>query len=169
MAALVYGFVRAASDGWGEPRTIGSFAAGLVLLAAFVRDRAAGRVADHAAAAVRRSQPRSSYVARLLLVAGMIGMFFFLTQFLQGVLGYSALKTGFAFLPMTVDAVRRLAAERARAGRAFGARRLMIVGITFSTLGMVWLTQLGASSGYLDAASARCCCSASATGWRSCR
>ncbi len=43
----------------------------------------------------------SAYIARLLLVAGMMGMFFFLTQFLRGVLGYSDLRTGFAFLPLT--------------------------------------------------------------------
>ena len=44
----------------------------------------------------------TAYVARLLLVAGMMGMFFFLTQFLQDVLGYSPLVTGLAFLPLTV-------------------------------------------------------------------
>ena len=73
----------------------------------------------------------------------MMGMFFFLTQFLQDVLGYSDLSTGFAFLPLTVDGVRRLAAVSARVlVERFGGHRLMIVGITFSTLGMLWLTQL---------------------------
>ena len=60
-----------------------------------------GRGADHSAAAVRRPRADRSYVARLFMVAGMFGMFFFLTQFLQGILGYSALKTGFAFLPLS--------------------------------------------------------------------
>ena len=91
MTALVYGFVHAASSGWSSVGTIGAFAVGVVLLAAFVVERDAGRLADHAAAAVRRPQPRQPYVARLLLVAGMLGMFFFLSQFLRGVLGYSDL------------------------------------------------------------------------------
>ena len=73
----------------------------------------------------------SSYVARLLLVAGMMGMFFFLTQFLRGVLGYSDLKTGFAFVPLTVDGVRVLAAvARGCSSTASGPHRLMIGGIT---------------------------------------
>jgi MFS family permease len=84
----------------------------------------------------------------LLLVAGMMGMFFFLTQFLRGVLGYSDLKTGFAFVPLTLvvfissQLSARVLVER------FGARRLLIVGITMSTLGMLWLTQLSQGSDY---------------------
>ena len=68
-----------------------------------------------------------SFVARLLLVAGMFGMFFFLTQFLQDVLGFGPLTTGIAFLPMTVDAVRgvpaRAAADPAVRRAAAHARR----------------------------------------------
>ena len=81
----------------------------------------------------------------------MMGMFFFLTQFLRGVLGYSDLVTGFAFVPLTADGVHRLAALGARASSTGSARhRLMIIGITFSTLGMLWLTQLGEHSGYVS-------------------
>ena len=57
MTALVYGFVRAASDGWGDRVTVASFVAGAVLLVAVRRQRAARRAADHAAAPVR--QPRA--------------------------------------------------------------------------------------------------------------
>ena len=83
--------------------TIGAFVVGVALLAAFVRHRDAGRLArSRRCACSPTATAPASYVARLLLVAGMIGMFFFLTQFLQDVLGYSALITGFAFLPITV-------------------------------------------------------------------
>ena len=58
MTALVYGFVHAASDGWSDAGTIGSFAAGLVLLAASSLIELRADVADHAAAAVRRPQPQ---------------------------------------------------------------------------------------------------------------
>jgi hypothetical protein len=78
-----------------------------------------------------------------------MGMFFFLTQFLRGVLGYSDLMTGFAFVPLT--AVVFLASQlsaRVLVER-LGAHRLMILGITLSTSGMLWLTQLGEHSGYL--------------------
>ena len=102
MGALVYGFVRAASDGWGSAGTETAFAIGVLLLGAFV---AIERRAATPITPLRLFASRDrvfSYVARLLLVGGMFGMFFFLTQFLQDVLGYSPLVTGLAFLPLTV-------------------------------------------------------------------
>jgi MFS family permease len=150
MTALVYGFVNAASDGWSDVRTLASFAAGVVLLVAFVFTelRAESPITPLRLFADRNRS--SSYVARLLLVAGMMGMFFFLTQFLRGVLGYSDLKTGFAFVPLTaiVFAASQLSARHLV--EKVGAHRLMIIGVSFSTLGMLWLTQLGEHSGYLS-------------------
>ena len=149
MAALVYGFVHAATDGWANAGTVGSFAVGLVLIAAFIvtEMRAESPITPLRLFADRNRS--SSYVARLLLVAGMMGMFFFLTQFLRGVLHYSDLKTGFAFVPLTamVFTASQLSA-RVLVDR-FGPNRLMIGGITLSTTGMFWLTQLSANSGYL--------------------
>jgi EmrB/QacA subfamily drug resistance transporter len=150
MGSLVYGFVNAASDGWADVRTVGSFAAGLVLLAAFVLTelRAESPITPLRLFADRNRS--SSYVARLLLVAGMMGMFFFLTQFLRGVLGYSDLKTGFAFVPLTAIVFAASQVSARYLVERIGAHRLMIVGITFSTLGMLWLTRLGEHSGYLS-------------------
>jgi EmrB/QacA subfamily drug resistance transporter len=150
MAALVYGFVHAARDGWSNVETVGSFALGLVLLAAFVavEQRAESPITPLRLFADRNRA--SAYASRLMLVAGTMGMFFFLTQFLRGVLGYSDLKTGFAFLPLTLflfvssQLSARVLVER------YGQRTIMIAGVTLSTLGMLWLTQLGASSGYFS-------------------
>jgi EmrB/QacA subfamily drug resistance transporter len=150
MASLVFAFVRAATSGWSDTETIAAFAVGIVLLVVFVltERRAASPITPLRLFADRNRS--SSYVARLLLVAGMMGMFFFLTQFLQNVLGYSPIRTGVAFLPITIllfvasQASSKVLIER------FGARPLMIVGITMSALGLLWLTQLSASSGYLS-------------------
>jgi EmrB/QacA subfamily drug resistance transporter len=152
MTALVYGFVHAASDGWSNVATLGSFVAGVLLLAAFVlvERRAEAPITPLRLFADRNRS--SSYVARLLMVAGMMGMFFFLTQFLRDVLGYSDLKTGFAFLPLTVMVFLASQASSRWLVELVGNRRLMIIGITFSTLGMLWLTQLGEHSGYLSLA-----------------
>jgi EmrB/QacA subfamily drug resistance transporter len=149
MTALVYGFVHAASDGWANTETIGSFVLGVVLLGSFVTVE---RRAEAPITPLRLFADRNrsaSYVARLLMVAGMMGMFFFLTQFLRDVLGYSDLKTGFAFLPMTVMVFVASQLSARYLVELLGARRLMMIGITFSTLGMLWLTQLGEHSGYL--------------------
>ncbi len=152
MTALVYGFVHAATDGWADLATVGSFAAGFVLIAAFVLTelRAESPITPLRLFASRNRS--SAYVARLMLVAGMMGMFFFLTLFLRGVLGYSDLRTGFAFLPLTamVFASSQLSA-RLLVDR-FGDHRVMIMGISFSVLGMLSLTQLSESSSYFELA-----------------
>ena len=149
MTALVYGFVHAASDGWSNAGTIGSFAVGLVLLAAFVvtETRAESPITPLRLFADRNRA--SAYLARLLLVAGMMGMFFFLTQLLRGVLGYSDLKTGFAFLPLTAMVFLGSQLSSRRLVERFGEKVVMVGGITLSTTGMLLLTQLDEHSGYL--------------------
>lgn len=148
MGALVFGFVHAASDGWADALTIGSFAGGLVLMAGFVlTERRAAEPITPLRLFANRVRA-SAYAGRLLLVAGMMGMFFFLTQFLHGVLGYSDLKTGFAFLPMPISVfVASQLAARLLVDK-FGGRRLILVGLTMSTAGLLWLTQIDAASGY---------------------
>ncbi len=150
MTALVYGFVRAASDGWGDPVTVAGFVVGAVLLSAFFLVE---RRAESPITPLRLFTDRDrvvAYVARLLLMGGMLGVFFFLTQFLQEVLGYSALASGFAFLPLTAvvfsssQLVARVLINRV------GTKTIIVTGLSLSTLGLLWLTQLDASSGYVS-------------------
>jgi predicted MFS family arabinose efflux permease len=148
MTALVYGFVRAATAGWADAATIVAFVLGGVLMVAFVitERRAQAPITPLRLFADRNRA--TSYLARLMMVAGMMGMFFFLTQFLQNILGYSPIQTGFAFLPITVvlfvssQVTARYLIER------FPAKALMVVGISMSAAGLVWLTQLSAGSSY---------------------
>ena len=150
VTAAAYGFVRAASDGWGDPVTVAAFAAGFALLAAFV---ALERRASEPITPLRLFADRSraaSYVGRLFLTAGLFGMFFFLTQFLQDVLHYGPLETGLAFLPFTV-ALFTMSQVSARVLVArFGGKAVMVGGLLASTLGLVLLTQLSATSGYVS-------------------
>jgi EmrB/QacA subfamily drug resistance transporter len=148
MAALVFGFVRAAAAGWQAGSTIAAFTVGVVLLATFalIESRVATPITP-----LRLFADRDrvfSYLTRLVMVGAMFGMFFFLTQFLQDVLGYSPLVSGLAFLPLTVAlfAASQLAARVLLA--RFGPKRLMVGGLTTSTIGLLLLTQLSATSGY---------------------
>ena len=148
MAAVVYGFVRAASDGWGDNGTLLAFGAGVALLALFlfVETRATTPITPLRLFADR---DRSlSYLARLSLVGGMFGLFFFMTQYLQDVLGFSPVETGLAFLPLPamLFATSQLAARVLLA--KYGGKPLMIIGMSISTVGVVILTQLSATSGY---------------------
>jgi EmrB/QacA subfamily drug resistance transporter len=150
VTSLAYGFVRAASNGWSDLVTLGAFALGIVLLAVFVTlERRASEPITPLRLFADRSR-NASYVARLFLVAGMFGMFFFLTQFLQEVLGYGPLQAGLSFLPFSVAlfGMSQLSARRLIA--RFGAKPVMVVGFSISTLAMLLMTQLSASSTYLS-------------------
>jgi len=147
VALLVYGFIRAASDGWGSRTALAAFAVAIVLLAGFLltETRAQQPITPlRLFADVSRS---GSYAARLLLVAGMFGMFFFLTQFLQDVLGFSPLRAGVAFLPMTI---MLFAVSRAvpRLLPRFGGKRLMILGMLPVIVGMAWLSRVSPGTSY---------------------
>jgi predicted MFS family arabinose efflux permease len=89
----------------------------------------------------------SSYVARLLLVGGMFGMFFFMTQFLQDVRNYSPLKAGFAFLPMTV-ALFAMVRIVPKIIAQIGAKQLMVVGVGLAVISMVWISRIGPGTQY---------------------
>ena len=147
VAALVYAFIRAASDGWGNHLALAAFAAAAVLLVAFVLNetRAAQPITPLRLFADRARS--GSFAARLLLVAGMFGMFFFLTQFLQDVLGFGPLRAGVAFLPMTLllFAVSRLAP---RLMSRVGGWRLMLAGMIPVIAGMAWLSRVSPATDY---------------------
>ncbi|MGH3445424.1 MAG: MFS transporter [Nocardioidaceae bacterium] len=150
MTALVYGFVHAASHGWSSGVTVGAFTAGVLLMAAFVRveSRAEAPITPLSLFADRTRS--GAYLARMLLIAAMTGMFFFLTQFLQDVLGYTPLQTGFGFLPITVGLfVASQVSARVLVER-YGERLVTLSGIAVSALGVLWLTTIGSGSGYLD-------------------
>lgn len=148
VAALVYGFVRASSAGWSDPLTLAAFAAGAVLLSVFavVETRAQQPIAPlHLIMDRRRA---AAFGIRFLLTAAMSGMMFMLTLFVQDIMGFSPLLTGFAFLPTTaaVVAASRIAP---RLLTQAGLRPLMVSGAAFTTAGMVWLRQVSPSTGYL--------------------
>jgi EmrB/QacA subfamily drug resistance transporter len=147
VAAMVYAFIRAASNGWGDSVAIGAFALAAVLLVAFVVNETRAPQPITPLRLFADPGRSGSFVTRLLLVAGMFGMFFFLTQFLQDVLGFGALTTGIAFLPMTVMlfGVSRL---MPRLIPRVGGYRLMLIGMVPVVIGMAWLSRVSPSTDY---------------------
>ncbi|MGO9083032.1 MAG: MFS transporter [Streptosporangiaceae bacterium] len=148
MTALVYGFIRSASSGWGSPLAVASFGAAAALLAAFLISESR---APQPITPLRLFADRSrsgSYITRLLIVAGMFGMFFFLTQFVQDILGFSPLRAGASFLPMTavLFAASRLSP---RLLARFDRTPLMVAGLLPVVAGMAWLSRITPGTGYL--------------------
>jgi EmrB/QacA subfamily drug resistance transporter len=147
MTALVYGFIRASTSGWGDALTLGSFAGAVVLLALLLAIEAR---ADQPIMPLHLFADRtrvSAYLSMFLVVATMFSMFFFLTQFQQHVLGFSALKAGLAFLPLTLGIII-LTQLVPRILPRTGPEPPMLLGAVLLTAGMVWITRLSPASGY---------------------
>jgi EmrB/QacA subfamily drug resistance transporter len=149
MGSLVYGLVQAASNGWSDPLAIAPMIAGLLLLAAFVLVELRAAEPITPLRLFGNASRNGANAARMLVFAGMFGMFFFLTQYTQNVLGYSPLRAGFAFLPipLTVFLSSQLA-SRVLVAR-FNQKALMLVGVGLSMLGLALASQLTVHSSYL--------------------
>ncbi|MFL6062132.1 MAG: MFS transporter [Marmoricola sp.] len=99
LVSLIYGINRAGQQGWGDTGTVAFIAVGVALLAAFVYVE---RTVTHPLLPLRILANRTratAFVAMMIVPAAMFAMFFFLSQFLQDVMGYSPLHAGLAFLP----------------------------------------------------------------------
>lgn len=148
MANLVYGLVRAADDRWSHTGSFGPLIAGVVLLAAFLFNEAG---TSHPILPLRLFASRSrsaAYAARVLFLGGMIGFWFYTTQYLQGVLGMRPLQAGIAFLPATlVNFAVALAVPKLT--KRFGNGIVLAGGLAVSVIGMTWLGQIGPDTSYL--------------------
>jgi EmrB/QacA subfamily drug resistance transporter len=147
MSALVYGLVRAAETSWGDAVALGSFAVAALMLAAFV---AIERRASQPITPLRLFASRErvgAYAARLLMVGAMFGMFFYLTQFLQGAEGYSALKAGLAFLPVTLTIFAMVKVVPRLLGR-IGPELTLVGGLVLALAGLLWLSRITTTTDY---------------------
>ena len=145
---LVYAFIHAATAGWSAPSTLGCFAAAVLLLAGFLLWEARGAVQPLLPLHLLADRVRGGgYLTMMLLPAAMYGMFFFVTQYLQNVLGYSPLRTGFAFLPLAV-LIFVGARTAPRLVPRFGARPFLVGGPVLLLAGLLLLTRIDATTAY---------------------
>src|SRR6266487_676948 len=148
LVLFVYAIVKAQDFGWGSAQTIGLVAVAAGLLAAFV---AVERRSTHPLMRLSIFRVRSLAVAdvsMLLVASGMFSMFYFASIYVQEVLGYSPLKAGLAFLPVTAGIVVGAGAAQ-QLIRRFGVRAVPIVGMGIAAAGMVVLTQLPVHGSYV--------------------
>jgi len=145
---LVYGFTMVASHGWGSPLVLSLLGTAVVLLTIFV---AIERRVAHPLLPLKVILERNrggSFLSSLFVGFALLGTFLFLTYFLQGILGYSALRTGFAFLPFSGGIIFG-ATLASRLLPRTGPRNLMIGGLSLATLGLLWFSRLGVDSTYV--------------------
>jgi EmrB/QacA subfamily drug resistance transporter len=140
LIVLVYGIVKAQAFGWGSPRTLGLFAAAIVLLGIFVLIERRSR-----APLVRLSifRVRSLTGANLVLVVvagGLFALFFFASLWVQEILGYNPLQAGLAFLPVSFM-IGIGAGIAQQLVRKIGVRPVAIVGMLFAAAGLIYLSR----------------------------
>jgi EmrB/QacA subfamily drug resistance transporter len=145
---LVYSLVRAPAVGWGSARTIGELAGAAVLLTAFVVNEQRSRNPLLPLSIFRIKGLAAADITQLIGIAGMFAVFFFLTLYLQDVLGYSPIRTGLAYLPVTAG-VGLSASLTPRLLARFGVRPVFVAGTLVAGGGVYWLSRVPIHGSYL--------------------
>lgn len=147
MICLVFGIVQSADSGWAAPQTLAAVGSGLILLAIFVaiESRAGQPIMPlHLFASRQRS---GAYLARMLFLGGMVSFFYFTTQFLQNVLGYTPFEAGLAFLPMSIMTFIAAMLVPGLTSR-FGNARILSVALALTAVGLLWLGSAGDNANF---------------------
>ncbi len=148
LVSLVYGFTRAASNGWTAGSTIALFVASVVLLAGFALVESKVRAPLLPLRVIADRNRGGVYLSLGLAVISMFGLFLFLTYYLQVVKGYSPVSTGLAFLPMIAGMITGSTQIGARLMTRVPPRWLMGPGFLVAASGMLVLTQISVGSSY---------------------
>ena len=147
--ALTYGFHEAATKGWSSSLTISFLVAALVLLVAFIFIESKVANPMMPLRVVTERNRGGSYLGSLIVGAGLFSMFLFLGLYLQIVLGYTPLKSGFAFLPFTAGIIV-FAGVASQLLPKFGPKPLMVPGLIFAGIGLLMLTQITPDTSYVS-------------------
>jgi predicted MFS family arabinose efflux permease len=150
LVAIVFAIVRTDVNGWGSAQTLVVLGAGLALIALFLVIE--GRLASHPLMPLRIFRSRALSAANVIvfaLGAAMFAMWFFVTLYLQQVLGYSPLEAGFAFLPMTLTIATAATIASRLVGR-LGYKPLLVTGMTLQAIGMLLFSRMSADGSYVS-------------------
>ncbi len=148
LVSLTYGIVRTDVLGWGSPGVLVPIGAALALLAGFVYVEARVAQAPLVPLSIfRRSQLRTANAVVVLLYFALFSMFFFVTLYLQQVLGDDALQAGLAFLPITLSVFAGSSLAPRLVGR-FGIRRVITAGMLIASAGLALFTGFEPTGSY---------------------
>jgi EmrB/QacA subfamily drug resistance transporter len=149
LVVLVYAIVKAQSYGWGSAKTIGLLAVAVALLAIFMTIEARSKAPLMRLSIFRVRALAVADIVLLLVASGMFGMFFFASLYVQEILGYSPLRAGLAFLPVTAGIIIGAGVAQQLIKRV-GVRNVSTAGIALASAGMLVLTQLPVHGSYVS-------------------
>ena len=145
--SLTYGLIEANTYGWGSPRIVGAFAIAVISLASFILLERHQRVPMLDLTLFKSRTYVGANFVLLLVALAMFGVFFFVSIYMQNVLGYSAVQAGAAFLPMTLLIIL-IAPQAGRLADKIGSRVLMTGGMTLVSLQLLIFSRLDESSSF---------------------
>jgi EmrB/QacA subfamily drug resistance transporter len=149
LIALVFAIVKAQVWGWGSTRIVGLLAAGVALLVAFVVLEARSQAPLVRLSIFRIRTLATANTVMLLVGSAMFGMFFFASLYIQEILGYSPLRAGFAFLPVTLGIIVGAGVAQQLIPR-IGVRNVAVGGISLAAVGLVILTGVPVHGSYVQ-------------------
>jgi EmrB/QacA subfamily drug resistance transporter len=149
MLLLVYALVKAPDVGWGKARTIAEIGGALALLVAFAINELRTKNPLAPLSIFRINGLGFSNATQLIAFAGFLAMFFYLTLYMQNVLGYSAIQTGAAYLPLCF-AIGISAGIASQLLSRVGTRPVIVVGALIAAGGLFWLSRIPEHGSFLS-------------------
>ena len=147
LALLVYAVVDAVNVGWGATRTIVCLAVAVLLLLGFVAIELRQRDPLMPFSILRLRTLRGANIVGLLIGMSLFSMFFFISLYLQDVLGYSAIQTGIAYLPLAVGIIVSAGVASALVTK-LGFKTPLIAGMLFIAGGLIWFSRVPGHGGH---------------------
>jgi EmrB/QacA subfamily drug resistance transporter len=148
LSALVFALLDAESAGWGSFQTIGTIVASLLLLAAFVAVELRSRAPLVPFSIFRVRTVTGANVVGILVGASLFSMFYFISLYMQQVLGYSAIKAGISYLPLAVTIILAAGIASGLVTKV-GFKPILAIGMACIALGLIWFTQIDVDGTFL--------------------
>jgi EmrB/QacA subfamily drug resistance transporter len=145
----VYTVLEIGDQGWASAHTLGFGAASLALLAAFVARQARATSPLVPLRIFRSRNVSGANLIQVLMVAGLFGMFFLGVLYLQQVLGFDAIETGLAFLPVSLSIGVLSLGFSERLIMRYGARRMLVPGLALVAAGLALFTRVPVDGSYV--------------------
>jgi len=147
LSLLVYAVIDASEAGWGSTKTVGLIALALVLLAAFVAIELRSRKPLVPFSIFRIRTLTGANVVGILVGASLFSMFFFISLYMQQVLGYSAIHAGLSYLPLALT-ISLAAGVASQLVTTLGYKTVLAAGLLFIVAGLLWFSRVSVGGGF---------------------
>jgi predicted MFS family arabinose efflux permease len=148
LSLLVYTIVDANNAGWTSTKTLGLAAIALAMLGAFVAIELRAKAPLVPFSIFRKRTITATNIVGLLVAMSLFSMFFFISLYMQQVLGYSAIKSGLSYLPLAGGIIVSAGIASGLVTR-FGFKPILTSGLVLTAIGLVWFAQVDVNGSYL--------------------